>query len=927
MNSFKILNILDSHDEKANIDSVNVCGADNLHNLRDDSVITKKDEESEQRTDNSLVIRFGYPFPKAMTKGPFFQHFIDKFASMGVAEYTKMQCKILDEMIGGNSFQVTGSGVTCGAGKTSLTIGATVGLFQHGDKVIIVNKPWTNEALSTEISDLVGEFSGGRARLGYCGQKSDISQVVRKSDVIIATTREIERIADVLINGNVIDESCNVTVVFDEAHTIFNRREYDTFDSYMKGDAQPQKPHMTMVFEALAELFEAQGRNQLRSVKVSILSAVGDVNTAYEEIDDPVYEEIDKAHKELEHGHLGSSATGSVKKTLNKLRKLNPDIDKEVTKIRNFVSLCPYCIEIEQCRLSEKHGSDWERYYEEPKPLPKLKVMVKEENPSDIIEHAFKIHLNVDVTKIISEEFERQVHTYIFDIRRRGCEKIGGVTMYYDRENQPKPLIYETMLGITFNWLVDGRLLFVIRRAQLGAMTQLLDEKLSEDLKNEKTGETLGVRMCEYYTYTADKKLWNVQDSDGRPCFNIVIVCDDELDNLQGINFVGVRAVYLFTLGDMWNMPKKLQALGRAGRLGQGVTYQFVMFDKASNKNAEKERLSSQYFRQLMAERETKQIVTVDSEKILEQSLDGLPDFKPTYKEYFFDDNASKATAQAIKESVRMANLPQVCKHLKPGPSGKPHMCDRALTHKCHWYHPTNSDIYEMKRDKPILLKPNLFNLSYCSSSLYSEPPMGTKPWICYCGVNHSRIANAHAVVSVIPQASIVKPSLKPTNPWGSKETLSLRTENAALKARVAELQAENSALKRQLSDTVVPVPIAIAQPHPSPWEMKTTEFSGAAVVLKVLHDDFKKESSCVVIPETCQKWAKSGNCSFGEKCKFKQSHTEVCRDFQRRACTRGADCQYLHVKTERKVVDMSYGHKRSNIGNTTRPSIKKVGF
>ena len=709
MNSFKILNILDSHDEKANIDSVNVCGADNLHNLRDDSVITKKDEESEQRTDNSLVIRFGYPFPKAMTKGPFFQHFIDKFASMGVAEYTKMQCKILDEMIGGNSFQVTGSGVTCGAGKTSLTIGATVGLFQHGDKVIIVNKPWTNEALSTEISDLVGEFSGGRARLGYCGQKSDISQVVRKSDVIIATTREIERIADVLINGNVIDESCNVTVVFDEAHTIFNRREYDTFDSYMKGDAQPQKPHMTMVFEALAELFEAQGRNQLRSVKVSILSAVGDVNTAYEEIDDPVYEEIDKAHKELEHGHLGSSATGSVKKTLNKLRKLNPDIDKEVTKIRNFVSLCPYCIEIEQCRLSEKHGSDWERYYEEPKPLPKLKVMVKEENPSDIIEHAFKIHLNVDVTKIISEEFERQVHTYIFDIRRRGCEKIGGVTMYYDRENQPKPLIYETMLGITFNWLVDGRLLFVIRRAQLGAMTQLLDEKLSEDLKNEKTGETLGVRMCEYYTYTADKKLWNVQDSDGRPCFNIVIVCDDELDNLQGINFVGVRAVYLFTLGDMWNMPKKLQALGRAGRLGQGVTYQFVMFDKASNKNAEKERLSSQYFRQLMAERETKQIVTVDSEKILEQSLDGLPDFKPTYKEYFFDDNASKATAQAIKESVRMANLPQVCKHLKPGPSGKPHMCDRALTHKCHWYHPTNSDIYEMKRDKPILLKPNLF--------------------------------------------------------------------------------------------------------------------------------------------------------------------------------------------------------------------------
>ena len=78
------------------------------------------------------------------------------------------------------------------------------------------------------------------------------------------------------------------------------------------------------------------------------------------------------------------------------------------------------------------------------------------------------------------------------------------------------------MLALAFNWMVNGRLLFIIKRAQLKAFC--------DDMKSyvKKFGSK--------FMYTHSKEFWYQKDeTTGEFVFNIVIVCEDELATLQGI--------------------------------------------------------------------------------------------------------------------------------------------------------------------------------------------------------------------------------------------------------------------------------------------------------------------------------------------------------------------------------------------------------
>lgn len=577
-------------------------------------IIGGANDNSSSSSDEKKTL--GYAFPKEIMKGRFFKDFVDAFVKRNVTRFTDLQMEMLDEMLKINHFQVTSPDASCGAGKTSLTVGASIALLQPNDKLVIISNPSkSSSALSKEMVSLVREFSGGKASLGLPRQGVNVSELIC-NDVIIANTLIFEDIIFSLIDDiKGSDHNRNIKIIFDESHIIFNRKEFDKLVQYLeKPEDCAFRPYLSMIFNALTSLQEC---SQRITWQVMFLSAVGDFPT-----EKGIITEDDWGEKVIEI----------------------PDEDK----------------------------------------------------PSLIIEY-----LNVSVTKLVSAGRNSEKQSYIFNITRNGCEHIGGKTA---RGDWPK--VYETMLALAFNWLVEGRLLFVIRRSQLATFCSLLDHRIAQ--------------CGRYYMYTHDKNVWNARDR-----FNIVIVCDDELSALQGCNLEGLRAVYLFTVGSMHDLFQKMQALGRVGRQGQAATYQFVFFDKSTRINAAREEFGQFTLEQALNSNSEGNITTlkVDHSRVLYETLPGLPVFQPEARP---PDEVELAD---IVETVRRANLPQVCKYLIPGASGSLPVCRKQQEgQKCHWYHPTRADISVIGcSDRANTLKAGHFCLSYCNRRFYDEPRLAQR--------------------------------------------------------------------------------------------------------------------------------------------------------------------------------------------------------
>jgi hypothetical protein len=298
--------------------------------------------------------------------------------------------------------------------------------------------------------------------------------------------------------------------------------------------------------------------------------------------------------------------------------------------------------------------------------------------PFKVIEDSCHKWTKLKIHKVESTGVNSIRYTRVFKITRDGAFNIGGSTMVRDRE---VPLIYETMITIALNWLIDGRLLFILRRSQVSEFTLLLDKYIIE--------------YGSYFTYTSDSKYWN----DIR--YNIIIVREDELKELQGRNIVNIKSVYLFTIGSERNIADKLQAMGRTGRLGQGVSWLFLFLDCCGTRNQTKELESQDIVIDSLRKNNSVQVITVKDESILNTSYNDIPKFQ--YKKV----NLTSKELDEIQIKINEGNKKQICKFL----SDK-YECMYG-GRNCSWYHPRKEDFVEKN-----ILKSD-FNISYCRKGLF----------------------------------------------------------------------------------------------------------------------------------------------------------------------------------------------------------------
>jgi hypothetical protein len=581
-------------------------------------------------TGGLTLTRLGYTFPSHVAGNKFFQEFIAGFKASGVECFTELQCSMLDELIHSRAFQVTSPDVSCGSGKTSLTVAATIGLFQEHDKIIFVNKPGRGESsLTKELKQLVEKFSGGPTAMRVSTVLNDVEAVddVPQSDVIItncialgsvllAVAQDSEQQQQHLAASGAAQK---VFLIFDEAHKIFNHdgltkmaawtleQERSRGSGSGSGEEAVARPALAYVCSALTGLHPSS--THFTTIPV-FLSAVGDFSTS---------------------------------------------------------------------KLQKKEGAE--------RPL----------SSSEVVEMCIGQWLKTPVTKLVNSgnNSERNYNT-IFKIHREGAIQIGGVDAY------GYAMVYEAMFKIAFNRLIKGRMLFIVRRQQVETFSSLLDEKIKES--------------GSFFSYTADRDYWNATNEDTyQPLYNIVIVREDELDDLEGVNIEGLRAVYLFSLGRTKNLYQKMQGLGRVGRLGQEASYCFVMIDCATKKNGAIEAESSPFLVEALSSNGTcrPHVIEVKGAKALD-----VPSNIPTYHPSL--EPPTPLQLQKLQRMMQTANRPQVCKFMRYSPQSRCYECPSLQKgYRCAWYHPRPADFAPQSTS----LRCCTLNTTYCKKGVFREAP------------------------------------------------------------------------------------------------------------------------------------------------------------------------------------------------------------
>ena len=566
--------------------------------------------------------RLGYAFPSYVSNNKYFDEFIAGFKRSGVECFTQLQCQMLDELIHNRAFQVTSTDVSCGSGKTSLTVAATIGLFEEKDLIIFVNKPGRGESsLTRELKQLVEKFSGGPSMMRVSTVLNDVDamQLVPESDVIITNCIALVIVLETLVSTHQLT-GCSrrkVHIIFDEAHKIFNhdgltklaewtgQQDKETLD----GKMGCIRPSLSYVEQALTQIYEFAKDQQSLTIVPVFLSAVGDF-------------------------------------AASKFQKKGVEEEKK---------LCS----------------------------------------SEVIEMCINQWMKTPVTKLVNtgNNSERN-YNCIFKIHREGAAQIGGTVNGY-------ALVYEAMMKIALHRLIEGRMLFIVRRQQVDTFAAMLDEKISES--------------GPFFSYTTDRDYWNaIDEKTSKPLYNIVIVREDELDDLEGVNIEGLKAVYLFSLGKTRNLYQKMQGLGRVGRLGQEASYCFVMIDCATKKNGAIEAESSPFLLDAMKSNGTcrPQIVEVMGAKALLDIPSDIPVYKPNFQE------PTPMQLEKIKRTIKKANLPQVCKYMRYSRKSGMYECPSIQQgYKCAWYHPRPTDFVA----NSTALKCCSFNTSYCKKGVFRE--------------------------------------------------------------------------------------------------------------------------------------------------------------------------------------------------------------
>ena len=125
--------------------------------------------------------------------------------------------------------------------------------------------------------------------------------------------------------------------------------------------------------------------------------------------------------------------------------------------------------------------------------------------------------------------------------------------------------IWEQTIGIALTFLMDGRNLIVCKPQQVETFLKCI------------TSEYPAV------TVTSNRQYWE------DPRYKVIIVREDELVELEGLNIDGLSCVFLTTIAKERAIHRSFQAIGRVGRLGQTATRAFVFMDKSNSKNSERE--------------------------------------------------------------------------------------------------------------------------------------------------------------------------------------------------------------------------------------------------------------------------------------------------------------------------------------------------
>jgi len=303
----------------------------------------------------------------------------------------------------------------------------------------------------------------------------------------------------------------------------------------------------------------------------------------------------------------------------------------------------------------------------------------------------FGVGVNTLLSQGVNEESIRS--TKVFRIHREGAIQIGGMSA------EGYPMVYEAMMAISLKWLINGRLLFIVRRQQVEAFSAMLDQRLNESRSS-------------YFSYTSDKKHWNDMDEHGTPLFNIIIVREDELDELEGINITDIRAVYLFSLGVKRNALDKLQGIGRVGRLGQGNTYTFIMVDCSGSKRKKIEAETEEVLMNSLSSNSAHKphVVEVRGAAVLQQKMSDIPVYVPAVN----PSARSQESFDRMVHRIADANKIQVCKFIDFDAISKGYVCKSKYPQYCSWYHPTPTDFVKYRT-----LSSCRFNVSYCKAKLF----------------------------------------------------------------------------------------------------------------------------------------------------------------------------------------------------------------
>lgn len=578
-------------------------------------------------------------FPGHLVNNRFFESFISGFKTLNggaVRAFTPLQQDMLDQLIAGNHFQVSSADVNCGSGKTTLTVGGTIGMLGDHDRMVVVTRPSKDTTpLLSQLKQLSATFSRGSARVGTFDNSSNSKEFVRHHDILVSSCVHFFDVARLVIDyfaevsfGGEFRAVPKVYIIFDESHQLFGympRRTLDTFFGVDGCGPSPASAEADMLY-----------RRWL------------------------VTEDMKLFHKRL------STAT-----------RLNAS--QRVITIRSLMGgrPKPFLFNVQRglayLHLHRRMGLHQCIFLSAGGEFVPGSDYVP---PSAVIKRLMGSWFDVPVTKLLDggANVDSFRQTKIFRIFRSGAEQVGGVSP------QGYPLVYEAMMNIAFNWLIEGRLLFIMRRSQVDTFSELLNARIME--------------FGSYYSYTADKDYWNAVDSSNNPKFNIVICREDELNLLEGVNLLGIKAVYLFSIGRVSELLNKLQGIGRVGRIGQGRTYTFVMVDCATKANAKTEAYTEDALLHSLSSNSVYKphIVDVLGAKVLSSTLTDIAVFRPT-KGCWGNNPLSGERLRDLMSSISAANRRPVCRSLFYDTKTESYSCP--YLHKgqrCAWYHPTEQD-------------------------------------------------------------------------------------------------------------------------------------------------------------------------------------------------------------------------------------------